>query len=216
MIAVQRLRPLFVLTFLNSVVVCIAASAGIRNVQIYAPFTPVELLPGAVSQDIVSLVAVAGLWICALFIRKGSRHAWLVWVGLNGYLFYAYALYSFEQIYNPFILLYIVATGLSFYSIVAFITWLEPETYRHIDLSRLPQRVIAVYLLALVLMFTAIWMSLIIPGIQSSTPPNGASIFVIDLAFILPMLAIVAVALWRRQSCWCLQPARGLPSCLVR
>ena len=51
----------------------------------------------------------------------------------------------------------------------------------------------------LVAMFVTVWLSLIIPGIQAQQPPDGATIFVIDLAFVLPLLAIVAVMLIRHQ-----------------
>lgn len=200
MISRHHQRTLFLLMIVNSVAALIASGVGIFNLDIYTPFTPQKMLPGTLSQDIVSLLAAVGLWVCAWFIVNGSWRAWLVWVSLNGYLLYAYALYSFERLYNPLFLVYIAIAGLSFYSIAGFITWLEPDAVRRFDHSRFPHRVIALYLLALVAMFVSIWMSMIIPGIQTRTPPDGSSIFVIDLAFLLPLLVIASVSLWRRHT----------------
>ena len=173
--------------------------AGILRPALYMPFTPDKLLPGTVSQDIVSFLAALGLLASNWAIHRRIQRAWLLWVALLGYLFYAYALYSFDHIYNPLYLLYIALTGLALYSLIFFFMWLDPDTVVRLDLAKTPRLAIAVYLLMLVAMFVTVWLSLIIPGIQAQQPPDGATIFVIDLAFVLPLLAIVAVMLIRHQ-----------------
>ncbi len=197
MIPRNRIRPLFALTVVTALLAAFASLAGILRPRLYLPFTPETLLPGAMSQDIVSFLAALGLLVCLWSIRRGAQRAWLVWASLNGYLFYAYALYSFEQVYNPLYLVYIALTGLTLYSILFFFVWMDTDILMRLDASRLPRRAIAAYLLLLVAMFVTVWLSLILPGIASQTPPEGASIFVMDLAFFLPLLVIIAVLLFR-------------------
>ena len=197
MIPRNRIRPLFALTVVTALLAAFASLAGILRPRLYLPFTPETLLPGAMSQDIVSFLAALGLLVCLWSIRRGAQRAWLVWASLNGYLFYAYALDSFEQVYNPLYPVYIALTGLTLYSILFFFVWMDTEFLMRLDASRLPRRAIAAYLLLLVAMFVTVWLSLILPGIASQTPPDGASIFVMDLAFFLPLLVIIAVLLLR-------------------
>ena len=100
-------RVLFLLTTATALLTAIASITGILSREIYLDFVSEAFLPGMLSQDIVSLFSAAGLVGALWMIRRGSQKAWLVWTGLNGYLFYAYALYSFERVYNPLYLVYI-------------------------------------------------------------------------------------------------------------
>ena len=125
MIPRDRIRPLSVLTFWRH---CLRG-IRLRRRHLAPGALPAlharSLLPGAMSQDIVSLMAAVGLLVCLWRMRRGAPRAWLVWVSLNGYLFYAYASIPFEQIYNPLYLVYIAMTGLTLYSLIFFFAWLD-------------------------------------------------------------------------------------------
>lgn len=199
MVPRERQRPLFVLTVLTALATAFASAAGILRPQLYLPFTPEAILPGALSQDIFSLMAAVGLLICLWRMRRSAPRVWLLWASLNGYLFYAYALYAFEKIYNPLFLVYIAITGLTLYSLIFFFAWLDRGYVARIDATGLPRRAVAAYLLFLAAMFVMVWLSMILPGIAARVPPDGATIFVLDLAFFLPLLVIVAAYLLRRR-----------------
>ncbi|NJL81093.1 MAG: hypothetical protein HC917_24060 [Richelia sp. SM2_1_7] len=87
MIPIERQTPLFILSGLTAAIASVISFVGILNNQIYLPFTPEELLPGVISQDIISLVASLGLLVCLVAIRRGAHRAWTVWLGLTGYFF---------------------------------------------------------------------------------------------------------------------------------
>ena len=125
--------------------------------------------------------------------------AWLIWVGLLGYLFYAYALYAFDRVYNPFFLFYVAIMGLALYSLIFFFMEAPLNRSSVRPHSNPPRRATAVLLLALVMLFLTLWLSILLPAMGSRIPPEGNSIFVQDLAFFLPLLTIVAVLLWRRK-----------------
>jgi hypothetical protein len=108
-------KILFLLSGLASFITLSIAGYSLANLSVYQPSTPDTLMPGAVSQDLVSLLAAVGLFVCILFIQRGSGLAWLIWVGFLGYLLYAYALYCFERLYNLLFQFYIAILGLTIY-----------------------------------------------------------------------------------------------------
>ena len=110
----------FILSGLAAFLTLGVAGYSLLNLSVYRPSTPDTLIPGAASQDLVSFLAALGLLLCIGFIRRGRQIAWLIWVGLLGYLFYAYALYSFEGVYNQLYLFYIAIVGLVLYALIIF------------------------------------------------------------------------------------------------
>ncbi len=202
-------KILFLLSGLVSLLTLGVAGYSLANLSVYQPSTPDALLPGAASQDIVSLAAAIGLIFCIFFIQRGADSAWLIWVGLLGFLFYAYALYCFERLYNPLFLFYIAILGLTVYSLIGFfmradLTAVRPKDGRNPPTNpphRNPPRWgAAVLFLVLVAMFVFLWLSILLPAMRSRIPPDGSTIFVLDLAFFLPLLTIEAGLLFRREA----------------
>jgi len=77
MIKIENRNGLFLLTLISAALVGIVSCLGIINPQVYLPMTPQEMIPGAVSQDIISLAAVIGLIVTIGAIKRGSNRAWL-------------------------------------------------------------------------------------------------------------------------------------------
>jgi hypothetical protein len=73
--------------------------------------------------------------------------------------------------------------------------------------SRLPRRVTGVFLLALVFVFGLLWLSQIATAAMSGVRPQAlvdagwptSPIYVLDLAFVLPLCAVTGVGLLRRR-----------------
>lgn len=192
-------KALFALSALAALVALLVAGAGVIDQSLYQPSTPDSMLPGAVSQDIVSILAAVGILLCILFIRRGKNLAWLFWLGLLSYLFYAYALYSFGRVYNPLFLCYIAIVGLTVYSMISFFRSANLKAIAPVAGRKAPpRRSTAALLLVLVTMFLFLWLSILIPAMGSRVSPDGDPIFVLDLAFFLPLLTIVAVLLFRK------------------
>ena len=184
------------LSSIASVLVIISSSSGlIIGPSLYQPMTPDELLPGSLSQDTVSLLV--GITVFILSVRrKRLQLDSLVWLGLLGYLIYAYSLYSFEGVYNPLFLCYVAILGLTVWSVILFFWHAHLDRVRA-DKKAPPRRITACFLLALVLLFLLLWLSIIVPAMFSRVPPDGNAIFVQDLAFVLPLLAATARLLWK-------------------
>ena len=192
-------RTLFFLSSLAACLTLVIAGYSLFDMSVYKPTTPDPLLPGAVSQDIISMVAAAGLLICLAAIQGGREMAWLIWVGFLGYLFYAYALYCFEGLFNPLYLGYVAILGLTVYALILFFAVANLDSVRPREGKRVPRRGAAFLFLVLVVMFVMLWLSILIPAMQDLLAPDGSTIFVLDLAFFLPLLSIEAVLLFREK-----------------
>jgi len=190
-------RTLAILSYAAAGLAMIAAMAGLCNLEMYRRLTPDHLMPGTMSQDLVSLLSALGVMLALTAARRGSRRAGLIWLGLTGYLMYAYGIYAFDRLYTPLFPVYIAILGLCIYAIIMFFIHLDPSAFLT-GKGNPPRRTTAVYFLILTSMFLMLWMSQIIPGIRDQSPPPGNSIFVMDLAFFLPLLTTCAVLLFRK------------------
>ncbi len=114
-----------------------------------------------------------------------------------GYLFYAYALYSFDGVYNQLYLFYIAIVGLVVYALISFFMSANLGTIRPRLGRKPPRKPAAVLFLLLVAMFAGLWFSIILPAMGDRIAPEANTIFVLDLAFFLPLLTIEAVLLFR-------------------
>ena len=93
-----------------------------------------------------------------------------------------------------FYLVYLAIFGVSFYGIVYTVASFEGDTFSGVSLSGGVKKFISGYMIFSALMFSMIWISSIIPLMQTGTKPEFAwSIYIIDLCFTLPLLVIVAV-----------------------
>jgi hypothetical protein len=189
-------QPL-ILGTLAALVALFAAGVGLLFPGLYSPSTPAELLPGAASQDIMTLAVAAGALALVPRLRRGSTRGWAVWLGLMGYLVYAYALYAFERTYNPVFLCYIAVLGLSLWAILTAFAAGAPLGLAPADPKKPPpRRSTAIHLGLMIVMFAGLWLSILLPSMATRVPPDGNAIFVQDLAFVLPLLAVTARLLW--------------------
>ncbi|WP_289792097.1 hypothetical protein [Chlorogloeopsis sp. ULAP01] len=78
MIPQNRQTLLFILSCLTALITGVVAFVGIIQPNIYLRFVPQRLLPGVISQDIISLVASLGLLVCLVATKRGANRAWVI------------------------------------------------------------------------------------------------------------------------------------------
>ena len=184
-----------VLSSLAAALAALVALLGIRDLDLYRPMTPDRFIPGTLSQDLLSLVLALGLLaLASRLARGGSARLWAVWLGLLGYLAYGYGLYAFETVINELFLVYIAVFSLSIWAVIAFFARTDRAPFRA---KAPPRRLTAGLFALLIVLFTVLWLAILIPAMQSRTPPDGATIQVFDFAFVLPALGFGAAMLWR-------------------
>lgn len=189
MISRRSQMPLLVFSTVAAIIALVIASYSLLNPGVYSPGTPDNLLPGAVSQDLVTVLCSLLLLLCAWLILQGRLLLWMVWLGLLGYLYYAYALYSYERVYNELFLGYLAVMGFSLYAIIGFL--MQMDIYKlavATPNNPPPRKSVAAFFALLVLMFLGLWLSILLPSMKSRIPPVGNAIFVMDLTFVLPLL----------------------------
>ncbi len=194
------------LTVPIALLVAIAAGGGVFMGDLYRD-SP-NLVVQARGQDLITLlVALPALVIGAWLAGRGSQRARLVWLGALVYTVYTYVGYAFAVRFNPLFLVYVALLGCSTYALIGGLVTTERNVIKTSFTARTPVKAVSIYLVVIAALFYALWLSDALPAslagqptqglIDAGTPTNFVQ--VLDMAWLLPALAITAVNLWRKQ-----------------
>lgn len=194
------------LTVPIALLLAIATVSGlfVRGLYRDTPYSVAQVL----GQDAITLaVALPTLVIGALLTRNGSQRARLVWLGGLMYTVYTYVGYAFDVRFNPLFLVYVALLGCSTYALIGGLVTTDWAGIQASFTARTPIKTVSIYLAVLAALFYGLWLSDALPAslagkpaqslIDAGTPTNF--IHVLDMAWMLPGLAITAVSLWRKQ-----------------
>lgn len=181
-----------------------AATAGLFSPDIYRD--PAILLPQNQGTDAVTLAfAVPLLVLAAVATRRGSLSGRILWLGVLGYLTYAFGMYPLAVRWNPLFLLYVATFGCALYALILGMLHTDPERVRAALAARAPARAVAAYLIGVALLVAGLWLREEIPAAltgtvpvtvrQFETPTNVVHVF--DLGIVLPALVLAGVQLLR-------------------
>ncbi|HEX8682133.1 MAG TPA: hypothetical protein VF707_07465 [Ardenticatenaceae bacterium] len=178
----------------------ITASGGLFVEGLYRPFVQSDaLLAGLPVQDFVSLLTAPLLLAAMVFTARGSRRAFVAWVGLLVYVAYYYAFYVFGFMYTAFYPLYLALVALSTFSFVGLLAGADAEAFREHASERMPVRFIGAVLATPVLL-VPLWVSMIFKGIAAQQAGEIDLVFVLDLGFLIPAVLFTGVQIWRRRA----------------
>jgi hypothetical protein len=202
----QVLRQLSTAERLASLAGLIAAIAAAVGFIPGAYRDPRPLIVQSNGQDFATLIAgvpllALGLWLCA----RGSVRGRLVALGALGYLLYTYAVYAFVAVLGPLTLLDIAVVGLAAWSLGLAVGALSGAEVEEAVGLRLRRRAAGVFLLVIAALFTLLWLSQIASAALTGVLPQAlidagwptSPIYVLDLAFVLPLCALTGVRLLR-------------------
>jgi hypothetical protein len=182
---------------LTGVLTLVAAVSGVVFPSLYAGLVQASYLPGAFSQDAISVAAAVALLWLAVAARRSRPKLELVALGLLGYLAYAYGIYVIERVYNGLYLLYMAVFALSFWGVVYEALALA----RSIPDVRLPRGVRLVSAsgaLLQPLVFYPLWIATLLPLMAARQKIETTySVFILDLCFIMPAFLILAIDAFR-------------------
>lgn len=197
----DKLKPYFVLATVVTVLLLVASAGGLFVKSIYAQVVPADLLPAAYGQDLLSLLAVPALGVALYFAVRGSVRGLIALAGILGYVAYAYAFYAFEGLYSVLFPIYVALLGLSVYALVGILTNIDGRAYRLYIGERMPERAISLYLLSVDVLIVPIWLWIIAKTISTGELSTGFNtVYVLDLAVLLPAFLVGAILLWRKAS----------------
>lgn len=174
-----------------------AAATGLWLPGIYNRVVAADLIPGAYSQDLLSVAA--GLALLYLSYAAGPQRAkyQIVALGLLGYLFYAYGIYVIERTYNGLYLLYMAVFAVSFWAMVTAGATMDRGA-PSVSLPRALRLVSAAGAILQPLIFYPLWIGMLLPLMRSGERIDSLySIFILDLCFIMPGFLILSFLTYR-------------------
>ena len=167
-------------------------------------------------------IAVPALALSMVVAERGSARAVIAWLGSVTYLLYNAVLFLLATPFNPLFLLYCAMFALAVWSAATLLHRMEVPAFARRFGPGLPARALAAYLGAVAALNASAWLVNVVPAVLSGRTPSFLAgtglttnpIYVQDLSFWIPLTAVVAVWLWRRQP-WGLAIAGALLTCSV-
>ncbi len=179
----------------------LSALAGLLFRDIYVNLVPPQFLPGAFPQDILTLLVSAALLILIPGTRRNDVKKQVVILGLMGSFFYLYGIFTMERTYNWCYVLYAAVFASSFWSLISSLSGFRPADFTAMQYSRRVIVTTAVSSIAIAIIFTALWISALIPLMREHNRIEYLySIYILDLCFVMPAFFITAVMALRGKS----------------
>lgn len=184
-----------ILTIILGVLVLISALAGLIVPEFYHFADPL-LRPGCYSQDWVTLAALPVLFWGVRAALQGSLRGITVWLGLLAYYIYGYLVYSFAPLYTPLYPLYIAIAALSLFAAVIAGRYLDIQAFHDRLRAHIPAGLVILLFGITVVALAPVWFFQMVEAISAGKVSQFTTIHVLDLGFVFPALAAVAVGLW--------------------
>ena len=175
------------------------AGWGLVDPSIYLGLIAPATRPGALSQDLITVVA--GLVLCGLaLVGTPALQAELVALGLLGYLFYGYGIYAIERVYNGWYLNYLMIFGLAGWLLALGALDIVRRRGDRAALTSRMRWLSAAGALLQPLIFYPLWIGMLIPLMREREQIDSLySIFILDLVFIMPAFLLVGIGVLRRR-----------------
>jgi hypothetical protein len=168
-----------------------------------------EAMQGSARGTALVLVAMA-VPVLVLSVRRaarGSDPALVTWAGALLYIVYNAVLFLFLTPFNAAFLLYVALLGAALWSLGYLAATRELWRVGEAVASRAPVRGVAIYVWVIVVLNLAGWLARVIPALNDPYPTpmlDGTgvatnAIYVQDLAIWLPLAAVAALWLARRE-----------------
>lgn len=178
----------------------VASSVGVFNPNIYSKVVSTEVLPGTISQDLITFILSIILVVLILTTKQTNYKKQMVILSFLAYLFYAYGIYVIEQLYNSFYILYLSIFTLSFWAIIFSMVNLNPKVYKYFKLEKPFRNISLVFLLFIPLLFYMLWINDLLPLMRNGEKIEFTfSIYILDMVFVLPAFLISAVLIIKRK-----------------
>ncbi|HEY9062569.1 MAG TPA: hypothetical protein VIO64_19025 [Pseudobacteroides sp.] len=157
--------------------------------------------------DPITLFLAIPLLIMSLILAlKRSIRGRLLLTGTLGYFLYTYMSYAFLRMYNELFLVYTILMSASFLALILCMLSFDIEKFCSYIKPKMPIKFIGGYQLLLAAGLMTTWLPGIIDSLVSGKPPidldhySSLGYEAIDLGFIVPVLIISAILVFKRKS----------------
>jgi hypothetical protein len=166
---------------------------------------------------VVLFIAVPILVVSVTATAFGRVRPVVSWLGAAAFLLYNSVLFLFATPFNALFLIYVAMFTFAFWTLVLLLRTMKVESFASRYGPELPARPIAAFMGTVAFLNAAAWLNSVLPALSHSesaqflagTGLTTNPIYVQDLSFWIPLMAVSAVLLWRRQA-WGLVLVGGL------
>lgn len=167
--------------------------------DVYKAVITAQWLPGTISQDIITVLVSIALLVSVLLMRSSQAKVQIFVLSLLLYLFYGYGIYAIEQVYNQLYLLYIGIFAIAFWSLLSSLYCIKSDVLQSLESPPLLKNISIGFSLVIPLLFYTLWITQLLPLMHSGNKIEFTySIYILDMAFILPALLVSAVMTMRK------------------
>lgn len=189
------------LWLLNAVLSLLISLIGLTNQDIYSKVVSQQILPGVISQDLITAIISILLILIALRVKEKEIKIQIVALSFLAYIFYAYSIYAIEQLYNSFYLFYLLLASLSFWSLVVALANYENNFLKEVNLNKYLKYLTITFLIFIPILFYFLWTSQLLPLMAAGEKQEFTfSIYILDLIFVMPAMLITVVILIKNKS----------------
>jgi hypothetical protein len=202
----DRMKTIAALSLPLATIVTVTSSVGLFTTGFYSN-EAANWEAQAIGQDAIDLFLVTPVLLvtCILTFFK-NKNGFSLWAGANLYFVYTYVIYCFDVRLNSLFVLYCLALGISFYSVLYFLFSQTDKSFHTGFCSKIVVKIIAIYFLIVSGFFYFLWLSEIIPAIRSHEMPESLiasglptnPVHVLDLSVVLPGIFIVGVLILKK------------------
>jgi hypothetical protein len=171
----------------------VSAVAGAVAPGIYNKELAEKLLPATTAQDLLTIIVVAGALILVAKTKSTNVKKQIIILGIIGSLGYLYAIFSIEKVYTVFYLCYLAIIGLVLYAlpISVYSITTANEKWSMPKWLKITSTTFSVFIAFL---FTFLWVGALIPVMGTGQKIElYYSIYILDLAWIMPGFLITAI-----------------------
>jgi hypothetical protein len=172
----------------------VASIYGLIDGSIYTGLFPLAFIAAQFSQDILTIIVCLILAALIFTTPENDLKRPTIIIGMIGSLAYLYGIFSIERVYNVMYLVYLGILSTSFYSVIYSIASLDYELVSKVEVNRTVKYSTAIFSLIIAGLFSFLWISALLPLMAAKNQiQNLYSIYLLDLAFIMPAFVITAV-----------------------
>ncbi len=187
--------------FFSSALVIVSALIGLLQPSIYSRVVAPRILPGVFTQDVVALAMALVLLVVAVVYRGESLRQRIVAHGILAFFLYAYGIYTIERVYTYLYPAYLAILGLSVYGLVYGMATVPRAQLQDLSVRPATRILAGSYGILIAVMFNIVWLSQLVPLISASDRIEYTySVYVIDLALVMPGFVIASIMAFRKQA----------------
>lgn len=191
---VTNLKAAKVLWSLTEVLTLIVSIGGLLIKGIYENLFQADYLPGAVAQDLITLVLSLCLLVLIYFTKQEDIKKQVIILGVIGSQWYLYGIFTIERVYNLFYLFYLAIFALAFWSLLYSLSGFRSERFRNLQIRNGILKTTAISSIIIAILFNILWILSLLPLMQEHNRIEYLySIYILDLGFIMPAFVVTAI-----------------------